>query len=207
MIEASNKNIKKNDLRAVRRILDSGGIIAFPTETSYALGINPFNSIAVDKVFNLKKRAASKPLLLIIAEVNVIDKYVIELPPIFHKLAKKFWPGPLTMVMKVRDIFPLNIRCGGDKLGFRVSSSLIAREISRFCGYPITATSSNISGKKDCLKAEQVVEEFNQKLDLIIDGGTTPGGCSTVIDITCTPPKVLRAGLISEQTIKEVLKS
>ena len=190
MIEASNKNIKKNDLRAVKRILDSGGIIAFPTETSYALGINPFNSIAVDKVFNLKKRAASKPLLLIIAEVNVIDKYAIELPPIFHKLAKKFWPGPLTMVMKVRDIFPLNIRCGGDKLGFRVSSSLIAREISRFCGYPITATSSNISGKKDCLKAEQVVEEFNQKLDLIINGGTTPGGCSTVIDITCTPPKV-----------------
>ncbi len=207
MIKVSDENIKKDDLRAVKRILDSGGIIAFPTETSYALGINPFNSIAVDKVFNLKKRATSKPLLLIIAEINDINKYVIELPPIFHRLAEKFWPGPLTMVMKVRDIFPLNVRSAGDKLGFRLSSSLIAREISRFCGYPITATSSNISGKKDCLKAEQVVEEFNQKLDLIVDGGTTPGGCSTVIDITCTPAKVLRAGLISEQIIKEVLRS
>jgi L-threonylcarbamoyladenylate synthase len=207
VIKSSDKNIKEDDLMIVKYTLDEGGIIAFPTETSYALGVDPFNANAVDKVFNFKKRAAYKPLLLIVAEANDVEKYVVELPAIFYPLAKNLWPGPLTMVMEVRDIFPLNVRGGGDKLGFRVSSSIIAREISRFCGYPVTATSSNISGKGDCLGAEEVIKEFNQKLDLIVDGGATPGGCSTVIDITCKPAKVLRSGLISEQTIAEVLKS
>jgi L-threonylcarbamoyladenylate synthase len=207
VIKLSDKNIKEDDLIIVKHILDEGGIIAFPTETSYALGVDPFNANAVDKVFYFKKRVPYKPLLLIIAEVNDVEKYAVELPSVFYPLAKNLWPGPLTMVMKVRDIFPLNVRGGGDKLGFRVSSSIIARKISRCCGYPVTATSSNISGKGDCVKAEEVIKAFNQKLDLVVDGGAAPGGYSTVIDITCKPPKVIRIGLISEQTITEVLKS
>lgn len=206
IIHLKEKNLKKEELTPIKAVLDKGGVIAFPTETSYALGANPFNPQAVEKVFRLKKRASAKPLLLVIAEIEDLKKHKVKLPSIFFPLAEKFWPGPLTMVMKVGENFLSILKAGRESLGFRLSASLISREISRFCGFPITATSANISGGSNCLNAQQVIEEFGEGIDLLVDGGATPGGCSTVLDITIYPPKILRPGLISEEAIKQSLK-
>jgi len=207
IIDLSKENFKAHKLKSIKAVIEGGGIIAFPTETSYALGANPFNPLAVEKVFRLKKRAPSKPLLLIIAEIEDLRRYEVELPPVFYPLARRFWPGPLTMVMRVGENFPSNLKAGGDSLGFRLSSSLICQEISRFCGLPLTATSANISGRGNCTSAQQVIKELGKEIDLVVDGGATPGGCSTVVDITLQPPKILRSGVISEEAIKQALEN
>jgi len=206
VIHLKEKNLKEEELKPIKAVLDKGGVISFPTETAYAIGVNPFNPQAIERVFRLKKRASSKPLLLVIAEIEDLKKHNVELPSIFYPLANKFWPGPLTMVMKVKENFPAKLKGGGDCLGFRLPASRISREISRFCGFPLTATSANISGGSSCLNAQQVIDEFNDRIDLVVDGGNTPGGCSTVLDITSYPPEILRAGLISKEAIKQSLK-
>ena len=208
IIKVDPNNIDKEEIKRAARIVQRGGVIAFPTDTFYALGVNPYDSKAVDKVFQLKKRKIVFPILLLISEVEDLKQIPIEPPPYFFPLAQRFWPGPLTMVVKVANRFPANLKGGGQTLGFRLPEAEIPRELVRQCGFPITGSSANISGQKSSCRVEEVVRQFVDKIDLIIDGGETRGiEGSTILDLSGSEPIILRKGDLPWQEIQKFLNT
>lgn len=166
--------------RQIRRgveVLHSGGVVAFPTETYYGLGVDPFNQVALKKLFQIKKRAAHLPILVLIENIGQAGHLAeLPLPSTLTKLAAKFWPGPLTLVCKAGDHLPLELTGYTDSIGMRQSSNVVARQlVSRF-GKPVTATSANISGHVAAVNGSQVAAIFSDTIDYIVDGGETPGG-------------------------------
>jgi len=201
------KHIDKEGIKKAAQIVRTGGVIAFPTDTFYAVGVNPYDPQAVAKVFRLKRREVTLPMLLLISEVEDLKQIPIEPPPSFFPLAHHFWPGPLTIVVKVANRFPANLKAGGQTLGFRLPQAEIAREIVRQCGFPITGSSANISGQPPSSHVEEVIRQFGNKIDLIIDGGNTAGvKGSTILDLSCSEPTILRKGDLPWQEIQAFLK-
>ena len=207
IIKIDPKNIDKEEIKRAARIVQRGGVIVFPTDTFYALGVNPYDSEAVGKIFQLKRRKVILPILLLISEVEDLEQIPIEPPPCFFPLAQQFWPGPLTIVVKVANHFPANLKGGGQTLGFRLPGAEIPRELVRQCGFPITGSSANISGQKPSCRVEDIVRQFGDKIDLIIDGGETRGiKGSTILDLSGSEPIILRKGDLPWQDIQKFLK-
>jgi len=178
-------------------ILREGGVVAYPTETFYGLGVDAKNEKAVERLFSIKGRDFRNPVPVIIGDASDLDQAVTEIPFIGRELIGRFWPGPLTLIFPAAPSIPSRLTAGSGKIGIRVSSHPIARLLSRKLAGPLTSTSANRSGQKECITAQEVMEKIGDDLDLIIDGGETPGGKgSTILDITRTPPVVLRAGVI-----------
>jgi len=182
--------------RAVK-ILKNGGLIAYPTETFYGLGVDAKNEKAVERLFTVKGRDFRNPIPVIIGDASDLDQVVTEIPVVGRDLIGRFWPGPLTLIFSAAPAIPSRLTAGTGKIGIRISSHPIARLLSRQLASPLTSTSANRSGQKECITAREVLENIGDDLDLIIDGGETPGGKgSTILDITRMPPVVLRAGVI-----------
>ncbi|MDH5404974.1 MAG: L-threonylcarbamoyladenylate synthase [Candidatus Aminicenantes bacterium] len=201
------KHIDKAEIKRAAHIVRAGGAIVFPTDTFYALGVNPYDPQAVAKVYQLKRRKAILPMLLLISDVEDLKQIPIEPTPSFSPLAHHFWPGALTIVVKVADRFPANLKAGGHTLGFRLPQAEIAREIVRQCGFPITGSSANISGQPPSSHVGEVMKQFGTKIDLIIDGGTTTGvKGSTILDLSGDEPTILREGDLPWQEIQAFLK-
>jgi L-threonylcarbamoyladenylate synthase len=197
---------KNSALAPAVEAIRAGGVVAYPTETFYALGVDPFNNEAVDRLLRLKVRPDGKPISLIIKDTCVLRTITPALTPVLLKLSRAFWPGPLTIVLKAVENFPAAITAGTDKIGVRVSSSPVAGRFAAELSTPVTATSANPSGAAPPVTAKEVIDFFGADIDVIIDGGTLPGApASTVVDVTGARPKVLRAGTIGAEEIEAAL--
>lgn len=189
-------------------ILRAGGIIAYPTETFYGLGVDAENSGAIEKIFVVKGRDFKNPVALIMADEGPLARFAAQVPECAEKLIRRFWPGPLTLVFRAAPAVSGVLTAGSGRIGIRVSSHPIARKLSLMLGRPITATSANLSGRPECTAAADVVDQIGACIDAVIDGGGTPGGLgSTVLDVTGDEPVVLRAGAVPEEAIRAALEN
>jgi L-threonylcarbamoyladenylate synthase len=186
--------------------LRAGGVIGFPTDTAYGLGADPFNEAAVRRIFEIKGRPEDKPILLLVDSIAMAER-VVSVSKNAMTLAERFWPGPLTMILPARPNVPSLVTAGTGTVGVRWGSAPFAEKLISKWDRPITATSANRSGMASTVTANEVREQLEDRLDLLVDGGSLPArGGSTLLDLTVTPPKVLREGPISEAELREVLK-
>lgn len=187
-----------------RKVLLQGGVIAFPTDTFYGLGVDPFNRDAVDQIFAIKGREKNKPLLLLISSREQLETLVRDITPAHSTLMQEFWPGPLTLLFEPRSVIPENVSAG--RIGIRQPGNSMTRDLISAFGQPITAPSANLAGEAPPTTAKQVDQSLGKHLDLIIDGGTCPGGePSTLIDATETPVRLIRPGAIPFSAIEAAL--
>ena len=192
--------------RAVK-ILKNGGIVAFPTDTVYGLGANAFDEDAVLRVYEAKARPREFALTLLLADISQIKIVAENVPKVAWKLAERFMPGALTIVLHKSMAVSNMITGDGDTVAVRVPDHPIPVAIVRGLGAPITGTSANRSGSPSPVTAEEVYKQLRNKVDLIVDGGKCPiGVSSTVLDLTVNPPKVIRYGTITREQIISVCK-
>ena len=185
------------------QIVSEGGVIAFRTDTFYGLGADPFNAAAVAKIRELKGREEKKPILLLLSDASVADRFIADRSEAFEEVARKFWPGPLTIVGVAVANLPLEITAGTGTVGVRVPADSDVRELVRLCGGALTATSANPSGSEPARSAKEVLTYFADRVDLVIDGGeVTATEPSTVLDVTTLPPHVVREGAISVRDLQ-----
>jgi L-threonylcarbamoyladenylate synthase len=183
-------------LRAATDVLRAGGAVAFPTETFYGLAAAALDPASVKRIFALKGRPDSKPLLVLVDSVAMAET-VAHVGEPARALMKRYWPGALTLVLPARAIVPADVTAGTGTLGVRVSSHPIAHGLVRTLGEPVTAPSANPSGREPPTTARAVVAYFGDGLDLVLDGGPTAGGApSTVLDMTVDPPAIIRQGAV-----------
>lgn len=181
------------------RLLQLGGIVAYPTETVYGLGASVMDTAAVQKVFEAKGRPADKPVSIMFRDLEHAEKFAV-FNDTARRLAERIMPGPLTIVLKAR--VPLGEAFGGDRIGVRVSSNPVVREIMSRVKFPITGTSANLSGKSDSVCAKDVVSQMGEKVDLILDSGDCEHGRpSTVIDLSDGELVFVREGAIPRSRI------
>ncbi len=198
----------KPDLELLQEAADiilNNGVIGYPTETVYGLGANALEKRAIEKIFQLKGREKDRPILIILSEVEQVKKLVISFPETAEILARSFWPGALTMVLEASPQLPRQLLGDGNRIGLRIPDNTICLELLRLCGVPITSTSANISGQKNPISAEEVYRNFGNKLDLIINGGTSLSRIpSTVVAIDNDNIKLIRVGIIPKIKIEQV---
>jgi L-threonylcarbamoyladenylate synthase len=189
------------DYDEIVAFLRGGGIIAFPTDTAYGLGVDPFNQAAVDRLFRLKGRSETKPILLVVDSVLMAES-VCRPTEIFHALAEQFWPGPLTLVVPCQPHLPKNVTAGTQSIGLRWPAAPFARKLLNRFARPITATSANKSGMPSAINEEEIRSQFDDGLDALVDGGSLPfRGGSTLLDLTVEPPALLREGPVSFEAL------
>ena len=189
-------------------IIRSGGIVAFPTETVYGLGANAFDGRAVKKIFKAKGRPSDNPLIVHIASMRQLKQVTCGNPQNTMSLIKKFWPGPLTLVMKKSKKIPHIVTAGLQTVAVRMPDHPVALRFIKASRVPIAAPSANISGKPSATNAKHVMHDFEGRIDAVIDGGQAKHGVeSTVLDLTVHPAAILRPGAITKEQIERVIGS
>lgn len=206
ILRINRDNYQEDELLPAVKVLKMGGLVAFPTETVYGLGANALDATAATKIYAAKGRPSDNPLIVHINSPEDIKDLAEEIPDAAWQLAKHFWPGPLTMVLKKQDKIPSET-CGGlETVGIRCPEDKIARDLIRISGVYIAAPSANLSGKPSPTMAEHVIHDMDGRIDMIIDGGgATLGLESTIIDLTCNPPMLLRPGFITLSMLQNVI--
>jgi len=195
-------------LTRAAEIIRSGGLLGIPTETVYGLGANGLDEEAVLKIFEAKGRPQDNPLILHVSGKEQVEQFCYDIPESAHTLMEKFWPGPLTIVLKARDIVPRRTTAGLDTVAIRCPDNALTRRIIREAGVPIAAPSANISGKPSPTTAEHVLHDMKGKIEAIVDGGSCSVGLeSTIVDLTGDRPRLLRPGGITPEELEEVLGS
>lgn len=194
-------------LTAAVKTYRGGGVIAYPTETLYGLGVDPFNADAVKKLFTLKGRNEDKPVSVIIKDTAMLKKVAVEITPAAWILLRRFWPGPLTIIFKATAYVPHGLTAGTGTIGVRISDNPLTQALLEKIGSPITATSANPSGGPPPKSVKEVLGYFDGNIDIVIDGGTLPQGApSTVVDATSNEIKIVREGAIPSSVISQCLK-
>ncbi len=198
MLVLSQKEIKK-----AAEIIRAGGTVAFPTETVYGLGADALNGNAVSKIFKAKNRPPDNPLIVHVSSKDMLRMLARDIPASALKLMDSFWPGPLTIILKRRDVMP-DITTGGlDTIAVRMPAHDIALALIKEAGVPIAAPSANISGRPSPTRAEHVIRDMDGRIDAVVVGEESRLGIeSTVIDLTVTPPALLRPG---GQSLEEII--
>ncbi len=192
--------------RIAARIIQQGGLVAIPTETVYGLGANGLDEQAVARIFEVKGRPQDNPLILHVAEPDEITTICHDIPKSAFALAKAYWPGPLTMVLPVKEVVPKRTTAGLDTVAVRCPDCAITRQIIRLSGVPIAAPSANISGKPSTTTAEHVRHDHDGKIEAVVDGGPCRVGVeSTIVDLTEKRPRLLRPGGITPEQLIAVL--
>jgi len=185
------------------RVIRRGGVIAMPTDTLYGLGADPFRSDAVARVFAAKGRSAGHALPLVAADAAQVRDRIASLPPQVARLAARFWPGPLTLLVAAPSDLAAAVTGGTGKVGVRVPAHAVARALCAACGTPLTATSANITGAAPSADPDDVARSLGNRIDVLVDAGTTPGGSpSTIVDATGDEPVLVRAGAIEWEEIE-----
>ena len=194
-------------ISAAARILRDGGLVGIPTETVYGLAANGLDAEAVKRVFEAKGRPQDNPLILHVTGPQWLPRFCRDIPPLAYVLARKFWPGPLTMILKCRkDVVPDVITAGLDTVAIRCPNHPVTLDIIREAGVPLAAPSANTSGRPSCTTAQDVLEDMNGKIEGIVDGGPcTVGVESTILDLTCTPPGMLRPGGLPLEALEQLI--
>ena len=211
MVNNNALDKENNEVKAaIRRALDvirSGGVVAFPTETYYGLAVDPFNEQALSRLFSLKERPTSKPLLTIISSQSQLEELTPNIPSLYLPLMS-FWPGPLTLVFKAHPTLSPFVTGHTGTVGARISSHPVANMLVSQAGHPITATSANISGQPASSSAEEVKRAFGDAVDYVLDSGKTPGGNgSTLVGLDGEELVLIRAGVIPFEKILEKVKA
>ncbi len=197
MIIPFNENSSAKIITDSLRIIERGGIVAYPTESFYALGVLATDEKALESLFLLKKRPAEKPLPLIVGDLETLLSVVKWVPDRAAELMERYWPGPLTIIFEAADNISDLLTAGTGRVAVRMPGESAALSLAREAGFPITATSANISSEPPADNIDAVLSYFGDSIDLIIDGGRTPGGKpSTIVDAAADTLKILREGRI-----------
>jgi L-threonylcarbamoyladenylate synthase len=187
-------------------VLKRHGILAVPTETFFGLAANPFQEEALDRLFALKGRAPEKPVLVMVDGPAMLPQVVREIPEIAHRLMARFWPGPLTIILPSLPHLPRRLTGGTGTIGVRQPRQSLTCRLITAVGHPITGTSANRAGHRPLVRPDEVAREFGAHLDLILDAGPCPGGLpSTIVDVTQSSPRLVRAGAIPTAALAEVM--
>ncbi len=187
-------------------VLNDGGVMVYPTDTFYGLGANAHLPGPLERIYALKGRDAAKPLLVVVSDIEMAERTARDIPPLFGELASRFWPGPLTLVLKAAPDLPKELLGDGDSIAVRLPNVLWLRAMIRRAGFPVVATSANLSGEKEISTAREAQALFNGKVELIVDGGPTSGTRpSTVLDLTESKPRLVREGAVSRTALERYL--
>lgn len=202
----NTKRLTEKNMDEAAAILRDGGLVGIPTETVYGLGANGLNEEAVAHIFEAKGRPQDNPLILHIPDASWLERYCKDIPLTAYKLADAYWPGPMTMILRRKDIVPDAVTAGLDTVGMRCPAHPLCRAIIDAAGVPVAAPSGNTSGRPSPTTAQHMLEDMDGKIDAIVDGGPCSVGVeSTIIDLTETPPRLLRPGGITLEQLEAVL--
>lgn len=206
IVRMEENDIDERLIREAGEILRGGGLVAFPTETVYGLGGDALNPCSSKRIYAAKGRPSDNPLIVHIADMDDLEAIVREIPESAVRLAERFWPGPLTMILNKSPEVPYETTGGLDTVAVRMPVNKIARELIRAAGGYVAAPSANRSGRPSPTVAKYVVEDLDGRIEMIIDGGNVEIGLeSTIVDLTSGSPIVLRPGYITKQQLEEVL--
>lgn len=195
-----------NDIDRAAEILRSGGLVGIPTETVYGLGANGLDPAAVRSIFQAKGRPQDNPLILHIPDPSWLERYCRDIPEEAWRLAERFWPGPLTMILRRKPAVPDEVTAGLDTVGMRCPAHALCRAVIAAAGVPVAAPSGNTSGRPSPTSVADMLEDMNGKIDAILDGGDCRVGVeSTIIDVTASPPRLLRPGGVPLEELRDVL--
>ena len=206
IIKIDKNQINEEVIKEAGALLREGKLVAFPTETVYGLGADALQEEAAKRTYEAKGRPSDNPLIVHIADYDDLKKIAINIPPETDMLAAHFWPGPLTMIFQKSDIVPYGTTGGLDTVAVRMPVDPIAQALIREAGGFVSAPSANTSGRPSPTTAQHVEEDLNGKIDMILDGGTVDIGLeSTILDMTVSPPMILRPGAITEEMFEKVI--
>ncbi|MCI8515306.1 MAG: threonylcarbamoyl-AMP synthase [Hungatella sp.] len=198
--------LRDEDLEEAARILKTGGLVAFPTETVYGLGANALDEKAAAKIYAAKGRPSDNPLIAHIASPSDLKPLVKEIPEAAGKLMKAWWPGPLTMIFPKSSLVPGGTTGGLDTVAVRMPDDEVARRLIRLAGVPVAAPSANTSGRPSPTEADHVYQDMDGRIDLILDGGPVGIGVeSTIVDVTGPVPILLRPGAVTLEMLEETV--
>jgi len=193
-------------IRRAQRLLQSGQVVAFPTDTVYGVGAHAFQPEAVAALYAVKNRPTTKAIPILVAQNEDMARVARRVPAVAWELVERFWPGGLTLVLPRAEKVPSIVTAGGDTVAIRCPNHPIPLALANAIGAPLAATSANLSGQPSPTTARQVVEQLAGRVPLIIDGGLCPGGVpSTVVDLSLSPPRLLREGAIPAEALCDLL--
>ena len=202
----NTKHFTERDINEAAEVLKRGGLLGIPTETVYGLGANGLYPEAVEAIFRAKGRPQDNPLILHIPDASWLEKWCKGIPLAAYRLAERFWPGPLTMILKRKSMVPDVVTAGLDTVGMRCPAHPLCRAILQAAGVPVAAPSGNTSGRPSPTSAADMLEDMEGKIDGIVDGGPCSVGVeSTIVDLTVQPPRLLRPGGVTLEQLREVL--
>ena len=195
-------NINFDTLIQPANVIKSGGIVVFPTETVYGIGANGLNENAVKKLYEVKQRPFNKPISLLVNSIDMINEIAKDITELEYDLMRKFFPGPLTIILKKKDIVPNIVTANSNTVGVRMPANETALKLIEYAGVPIATPSANISGKPSATNLKEVMGNFGEEVDYYIDGGTSKIGiASTIVQVIDEVPHILRQGSISKEEI------
>ena len=204
ILKIHHENPESSLVKYAAEQIRAGQVLGMPTDTFYGLAADPFNLRAVERVYEIKSRSRHKPLSQLIESVDQAEELARPLPDEFYKLARRFWPGPLTIIVKAASRLPLKVTANTGNVALRVPSAKIPLAVVKAAAIPITATSANLSGASECTTAEQVRDQLQDRISIIVDGGTSPREvASTIVDLSDEEARwrVIREGAIPAQEI------
>lgn len=206
IVSIEPSEIDEEKIKQAARILKEGGLAAFPTETVYGLGADALNALAADKIYKAKGRPSDNPLIVHIGDISAVDAIARDISESARKLMEKFWPGPLTLILKKEDIVPLKTTGGLDTVAVRMPSHPVALALIRESGLYIAAPSANTSGKPSPTTGKHVADDLEGRIDMIIDAGAVGVGLeSTIVDVTTSEPVILRPGYVTKEMLEQVI--
>ncbi len=207
IVTIDREHMDRKALQEAGDILAAGGLVAFPTETVYGLGGDGLKENAAARIYAAKGRPSDNPLILHIADISALSVLAVDIPELAYRLAEKFWPGPMTMILKKSELVPFATTGGLNTVAIRMPSDEIAKEIIKASGTYIAAPSANLSGRPSPTKAEHVVEDLAGRVEMIVDGGASDIGLeSSIIDLSGDVPMILRPGFITKEDFEQVVQ-
>ena len=197
-------SIDEKEISECARILVNGGVGIYPTETVYGIGANGLNSESVRKVFEVKHRPLNKPINLLVSDIAMIEAVAKEITEVEYKIIKNFFPGPITLILKKKECVPNIVTSNGDTVGVRMPEEQITLKLIKEAGVPLATPSANITGKKSGTNFDEIIADFDGKVDFFIDNGPSRiGKPSTIVKVENEQVKILRQGSITLQEILE----
>ena len=201
------EKIDYTKLKEVARTIKQGGVVVFPTETVYGIGANGLSANAVKRIYEVKQRPLNKPISLLVNGTDMINEIAQDITDLEKALIREFFPGPLTIILKKKDIVPNIVTANSNTVGVRMPSNEIALKLIEYAGVPIATPSANISGKPSGTNMEDIMKDFEGKVDYFIDDGPSKIGISsTIVQVIDGVPHILRQGKITEEQIMNIYK-
>lgn len=200
------ENVNDEKLKEIAKAIKNGEIVVFPTETVYGIGTNALNEKAIKKLYEVKKRDLKKPISLLVSNIEMVERFTRDITDIEYKIMKEFFPGPLTIILKKKDIVPNIVTANGNTVGIRMPEGEIVQKLLKYSNVPIATPSANISGKKTGTDIKQIQKDFGENVDYYIDGGKCKFGISsTIVKVINGEIHILREGSIKKKYIERVI--